>query len=422
MTQVRKNKFLFPLIIIGISFFVIGFGVGINGILVPILEDAFSLSKGMSYLVLTSTFSAFLIFGRPSGWVVKKIGYKKSLILSLFIMSLGMLLFIPSAKMGSSMSGFYMFLIAAFIGGMGNTLLQTTINPYVTICGPIEKAAQRLCAMGVMNQSAWFLGPIFLSLFINVEQPDIAKTIVPFGIAAAIIAGLALLMFFISLPEITAEGEIETTDNANDTDDEIVLAINRKKSLLQIPHLILGAIALFIYVGVETLPMASVIDFAKTIGLDNPEHYSAFGPIGMITGYIISIFVLQWIPQNRAMILFLLIALFSSILLVTLPPKTAIYFLSGLGFAHSIMWGSIWAITIDKLGKFTKSGASILVMAIVGGAVIPLVFGFILDAIKTVGQTATAGDFQRAYCLFIPCYLFILYYAIAGHKLGLKKK
>jgi len=414
-----KNKFLFPLIIIGIAFFVIGFGVGINGIMVPILEETFNLSKGMSYLVLTATFSAFLIFGGPSGLVIKKIGYKKSLILSLSIMSLGMLLFIPSAKMGSSMSGFYMFLVAAFIGGMGNTLLQTTINPYVTICGPIERAAQRLCAMGVMNQSAWYLGPIFLSLFINVKQPDITKAAIPFGIAAGIIALFALLMSFISLPEITAEGESEI---AEDTNDEAVLAVNRKTSVWQIPHLILGTIALFIYVGVETLPMASVIDFAKTIGMDNPEQYSAFGPLGMITGYIVSIFVLQWIPQNKAMILFLLIALASSILLVSTPAKIAIYFLSGLGFAHSIMWGSIWAITINKLGKFTKSGASMLVVAIVGGAILPLVFGLILDAIIPAGQTATAGDFQRAYGLFIPCYLFILYYAVAGHKVGLKKR
>jgi len=414
-----NNKFLFPLIIIGIAFFVIGFGVGINGIMVPILEETFNLSKGMSYLVLTATFSAFLIFGGPSGLVIKKIGYKKSLILSLAIMSLGMLLFIPSAKMGSSMSGFYMFLVAAFIGGMGNTLLQTTINPYVTICGPIEKAAQRLCAMGVMNQSAWYLGPIFLSLFIDVKQPDIANAAIPFGIAAGIIALFALSMAFITLPEITAEGENETADDLN---DEAVIAINKKTSVWQIPHLILGTIALFLYVGVETLPMASVIDFAKTMGLNNPEQYSAFGPLGMITGYIISIFVLQWIPQNRAMILFLLIALTSSILLVTLPAKIAIYFLSGLGFAHSIMWGSIWAITIDKLGKFTKSGASMLVVAIVGGAVVPLVFGFILDAIIPAGQTATAGDFQKAYWLFIPCYLFILYYAVAGHKVGLKKR
>jgi len=418
MLHFKTNKFFFPLIIIGIAFFVIGFGVGINGIMVPILEDTFNLSKGMSYLVLTATFSAFLIFGGPSGLVIKKIGYKKSLILALSIMSLGMLLFIPSARMGSSMSGFYMYLVAAFIGGIGNTLLQTTINPYVTICGPITKAAQRLCAMGVMNQSAWYLGPIFLSLFINVKQPDIAKAVIPFGIAAGVIALFALLMVFISLPEITAEGESENTGEPN---DKAILSMNRKKSVWQIPHLILGTIALFIYVGVETLPMASVIDFAKTMGLDNPEQYSAFGPMGMITGYIVSIFVLQWMPQNRAMILFLLIALTSSILLVTLPAKIAIYFLSGLGFAHSIMWGSIWAITIDKLGKFTKSGASMLVVAIVGGAIIPLVFGFILDVLIPAGQTATAADFQKAYRLFIPCYLFILYYAIAGHKVGLKR-
>ena len=419
MAHYKKNKFFFPLIIIGVAFFVIGFGVGINGIMVPILEETFNLSKGMSYLVLTATFSSFLIFGGPSGVVVKKIGYKKSLVLALAIMSLGMFLFIPSARLGSSMSGFYMYLAAAFIGGMGNTLLQTTVNPYVTICGPIEKAAQRLCGMGVMNQSAWYLGPLFLSLFIDVTQPDISKAVIPFGVAAGVIALFALLMVFISLPEITAEGEVETPDNAG---DDTVLAVNRKKSVWQIPHLMLGTVALFMYVGVETLPMASVIDFAKTIGLDNPEQYSAFGPLGMITGYIASIFVLQWIPQNKAMIIFLLIALASSVLLVTLPARTAIYFLSGLGFAHSIMWGSIWAITIDKLGKFTKSGASLLVVAIVGGAIIPLVFGFILDFIIPAGRTAIAADYQKAYRLFIPCYLFILYYAVAGHKIGLKNR
>ncbi len=418
MKQKRPN-YLFPLVIIGIAFFVIGFGVGINGIMVPILEGTFNLSKGMSYLVLTATFSAFLIFGGPSGWVIRKIGYKKSLTLALFIMSLGMFLFIPSARMSSSMSGFYMFIVASFIGGMGNTLLQTTINPYVTICGPIERAAQRLCGMGIMNQSAWYLGPIFLSLFIDVKHPDISNAAIPFGIAASVIALLALLMVFTPLPEITAEGENETS---GDTNDEAVLAANRKTSVWQFPHLILGTIALFLYVGVETLPMASVIDFAKSIGLESPAQYSAFGPLGMITGYVVSIFLLQWIPQNKALILFVLIALTSSLLLVTLPAEIAIYFLSGLGFAHSVMWGSIWALTINGLGKFTKSGASMLVVAIVGGAALPLVFGFVLDALKPAGEAASAGNFQTAYWLFIPCYLYILYYAIAGHKVGLGKK
>ena len=413
----RKNKFLFPLIIVGAAFFVIGFGVGINGIMVPVLEGAFSLSKGMSYLVLTATFSAFLIFGGPSGWVVKKIGYKKSLILALFIMSAGMLLFIPSAKMGSSMAGFYMFLVASFIGGIGNTLLQTTVNPYVTICGPIEKAAQRMCAMGIMNKSAWYLGPIFLSIFLDVKQPDIAKAVIPFGIAAAIIALFAIIMFFISLPEITAKGEEETPNDAN---DPVIQAANRKTSIWQFPHLYLGAIALFIYVGVETLSMASVIDFAKAIGLDSPANYSAIVSLGLVIGYITGIFLLQWMSQYKAYVLFVFIALASSFCLILLPAQIAIYFLAGLSFAHSVMWGAIWALAIDKLGKFTKSGASLLVVAIVGGAIVPLIFGFLLDAIIG-GKTATAANFQTAYWLFIPCYLYMLFYALAGKKLGLKK-
>ena len=416
MTQI-KNKFLFPLIITGIAFFVIGFGVGINGIMVPILEGTFSLSKGMSYLVLTATFSAFLIFGGPSGWVITKIGYKKSLILSLFIMSLGMLLFIPSAKMGSSMAGFYMFLVASFIGGMGNTLLQATINPYVTICGPIEKAALRMSAMGIMNKSAWYLGPIFLSLFIDVKQPDIAQAAIPFGIAAAIIALFALAMFFIALPEITAKGETETDEHIN---DELVMAANQKTSIWQFPHLVLGAIVLFFYVGVETLAMASAIDFAKSIGFENPASYASIVPLGLVVGYVVCIFLLQWISQYQALIWFTVIALASSLLLIMLPAQNAIYFLAGLAFSHSVMWGAIWPLAIDRLGKFTKSGSSLLVVAIVGGAIIPLVFGFILDAIMT-GGVASASDFQKAYWMFIPCYFLILYYALAGHKLGLKK-
>ena len=413
MTQ-RKNIFLFPLIIIGAAFFVIGFGVGINGIMVPVLQGAFSLSKGMSYLVVTATFSAFLIFGSPSGWVVKKIGYRKSLIFALFIMSAGMLLFIPSAKMGASMAGFYMFLLATFVGGIGNTLLQTTVNPYVAICGPIEKAAQRMCAMGIANKSAWYLGPIFLSLFLDVKQPDIAKAAIPFGIAAAIIALFAILMFFIALPEITAKGESETTDGSEE--DEIVRAANQKTSIWQFPHLILGAVALFIYVGVETLPMVSVIDFANSMGLASPATYSAFVPVGLVIGYIFGIFLLKWISQNNALILFALIALVASFLLIMLPSSIAIYCLAVLGFAHSIMWGAIWGIAIDRLGKFTKTGASILVMAIVGGAIIPLIFGFLLDALQSADGLVTAANYQTAYWIFIPCYLFILFYALVGKK------
>ena len=412
----KKTSYLFPLLIIAVAFFVIGFGVGINGIMVPILEEAFSLSKGMSYLVLTATFSAFLIFGGPAGWALKKIGYKKSLIISLLIMSFGMLLFIPSAKMNASMSGFYMFLIASFIGGIGNTLLQAAVNPYVTICGPIEKAAQRMCFMGIMNKSAWYLGPIFLSLFIDVKNPILGNASIPFGLAAAIIALFAVIIYFVALPEVKAEGEDENEISATEDKNELIVDANRKTSIWQFPHLILGAIALFVYVGVETLPMASTIDFAKAIGLKNPEQYAAIEPVGLVIGYIFSIFLLQVMKQKKALILFILIALTASVFLVYLPVEKAIYCLVGLGFAHSLMWGAIWALAIDKLGKFTKTGASLLVVAIVGGAIFPLIFGFLLDFIKS-GEATTATDFQTAYWIFIPSYLYILFYALIGNKI-----
>lgn len=419
MNKKNKSNYLFPLLIIGIAFFIIGFGVGINGIMVPILEGTFSLSKGMSYLVLTATFSAFLVFGRPSGVLIKKIGYKKSMVIALLIMALGMLLFIPSAGMTASMYGFYLFLAASFIGGIGNTLLQAAVNPYVTICGSIEKAAQRMCFMGIMNKSAWFLGPIFLSLFIDVKNPLMDQAYIPFGLAAGVIILLAVLIYFVSLPEVKAIGEEEDMQNT-DSNSEILTA-NKKTSIRQFPHLILGAIALFIYVGVETLPMASAIDFAKAIGLDNPAQYSGIVSLGLVIGYIVSIFLLQVMHQKKALILFTLIALGASFALILLPAKQAIYGLGVLGFAHSLMWGAIWALAIDKLGKFTKSGSSLLVMAIVGGAILPLVFGFILDIVKTTGMDSKAVDFQNVYWLFIPCYLYILYYAIAGHKVGLRK-
>lgn len=422
-TKSNNSKYLFPLVIIGVAFFIIGFGVGINGIMVPILEGAFSLSKGMSYLVLTATFSAFLIFGRPAGTLIQKIGYKKSMVIALLIMGLGMLLFIPSANMSSSMAGFYMFLTASFIGGIGNTILQAAVNPYVTICGPIEKAAQRMCFMGILNKSAWYLGPIFLSLFIDVKNPVLDQAHIPFGLAAGVIILLAILIHLIHLPEVKAEGEDENEaeEASSISHDGSVIAANKKSSIWQFPHLILGAIALFIYVGVETLPMASAIDFANAIGLDNPAQYSGIVSIGLVIGYIVSIFLLQVMHQKKALILFTLIAIVASLCLILLPAQQAIYSLAALGFSHSLMWGAIWALAIDKLGKFTKAGSSILVMAIVGGAIFPLAFGFILDALKTPGGVITAENFQTSYWMFVPGYLYILFYATLGYKIGLKK-
>ncbi|MDR1054796.1 MAG: MFS transporter [Prevotellaceae bacterium] len=421
MTQQKTQNYVFPLIIMGVAFFVIGFAVGINGIMVPILEGTFQLSKVVAYLVSSAFFLAALVMGAPVGMLVKKIGYKKNMVTALFVMALGILLFIPSAKLSTSMAGFYMFLIASFIGGIGQTMLQASVNPYVTICGPIEKAAQRMCIMGIMNKSAWYLGPVFIGLFINLVNINITDVIFPFSLVAAIIAGLGVFIGFMRLPEIKAEGE-ETDSSAVETSsDPDIIAANQKTSIWQFPHLILGALALFIYVGVETLPMVSAIDYAKTIGLENPAGYSGIVPVGLVAGYIISIFVLQVMKQTNALVLFTVIALIASLCLIFLPAKTSIYCLAGLGFSHSLMWGAIWALAITKLGKFTKSGSSLMVVAIGGGAILPLIFAFLIDILKDSTMGAVAADYQHAYWIFVPCYLYILWYALSGHKIGLKK-
>lgn len=180
MSTVNKNKkentLVIPLLIVGVLFFVIGFGVGISGFLTPFLKDALHLTVTQSYLVTAAIFSAFVVFGSPAGWLIKKAGYKKSIVYSLLIMALGMVLFVPSANMAS----FPIFLLALFIGGIGNTLLQAAVNPYVTIIGPMDSAAMRMSLMGIMNKLAWWLGPVFLGLFLDLKNVKLDQVSFPF--------------------------------------------------------------------------------------------------------------------------------------------------------------------------------------------------------------------------------------------------
>jgi glucose/galactose transporter len=411
-TEIR-NTLIIPLLIVGVLFFVIGFGVGISGFLTPFLKDALHLTVTQSYLVIVAIFSAFIVFGTPAGWVIKKVGYKMSIIFSLMIMALGMVLFVPSANLAS----FPIFLLALFIGGIGNTLLQASVNPYVTIVGSPESATMRMCLMGIMNKLAWWLGPVFLGLFLDLENVQLSEVSFPFYIVTTILIALSVFIYFAPLPEVRAVGE--------DDKDEIAgtsYAAN-KKSIFQMPHLLLGVLALFLYVGVETLPMASIIGFAKAVfGNDvaNPEGYAKYVPIGMFVGYIFGVIMIpRLITQANALKLFAVIGLFASTLVVIVPGNIGIYCLIAVGFANSIMWGAIWPLAIADLGKFTKTGASLLVMGIVGGAVIPLIFGFFIDFFKT-SELPAVSDYQHGYIILIPAYLFILYFGTIGYKIRRK--
>ncbi len=414
LQSTRQNYFL-PLVIIGIIFFVIGFGIGISGFLTPALRSAFDLNTGQAYLVTTAIFSAFVIFGRPAAWVITKIGYRKSMVMAFVIMALGMFVFAPSAISES----FPLFLVALFIGGIGNTLLQASVNPYVTIIGPIESAATRMSMMGIMNKLAWFVAPVFLGLFIDLQNVRLDDVIMPFYLVTGILLILGIGIYFAPLPEVVAKGEELLEDEASQESSYS----RGKTSIMQFPHLLLGVLALFLYVGIETLPMASVIDFAKATFGDAPnlERYAMYVTIGLIAGYLFGVLTIPKIlSQTKALIIFSLLGIGSTLMLVLAPISLAFYGILLVSFSNSLMWPAIWPLAIADLGRFTKVGSSLLVMGIVGGAVIPVLFGFLVDYHKGAAEVVSVSNYQAGYWIMLPCYAFILYYAIYGHKIRTK--
>lgn len=398
-TNSSSKGYLFPLVVIGILFFMIGFALGINGLIIPFLRTALDLTTAESYLVLAATFSTFIIFGYPCGLIIKAIGYKKTMILSFLFFAIGLYLFIPSAENQS----FAMFLLASFISGIGNTMLQAAVNPYITILGPLESAATRMSMMGIANKAAWAIAPIFLGVFLNLGDVKLEDIKLPFYFISGIFVLLGILVAFVPLPEVKAEGEDENDEAAASS-----YAAN-KTSIWQFPHLLLGLVSLLFYVGVETLAMASIVDYATSLNQPDPQVYTSYTVIGMVIGYLVGVFFIpKYISQERAMFVCAIIGLISSLLIVLTPMNISIWFVAVLGLANSLMWPALWPMAMKDLGKFTKTGSSLLVMAIVGGAVFPLLFGWLADV---------SGNMQQAYWICFPAYLMIFYYALSGHKI-----
>lgn len=397
--SVKAKSFVLPLIIIGIMFFAIGFALGINSYLIPLLNKALDISSGESYLVLSATFSAFLIFGYPASVVISKIGYKRTMALSFLLFAVGLYLFIPSAKMES----LPLFLVASFISGAGNAFLQASVNPYITIMGPIESAAKRMSYMGIANKLAWPIAPLFLSLVIGKGVKDVMLTDInlPFVIIIGVFVLLGILALLAPLPEVKAAGEDE------ESVEDCPYAAS-KTSIWQFPHLLLGVLALFVYVGVETISLGTLIDYAQSLGLPNPEAYAWIAPIGMVAGYIAGIlFIPKYISQSQALRIVSSIAIFGSLMVVLMPEEISIFFILFMALGCSLMWPALWPLAMTDLGRFTKTGSSLMVIAIVGGAVFPTLYGFIKDVYGA----------QNAYWLVLPGFIYILYYGVKGHKI-----
>ncbi len=409
MTNNTKPSYFVPLLFIGFLFFLLGFALGINGLLIPYLKKAFSLTSTSSYLILSASFSAFVILGYPSGMLIQRIGYKKSIMVSFLIFSTGLYLFIPSAKHES----FLMFLLASFISGAANTLLQAAINPYITILGPVASAAKRISYMVIFNRTGWAIAPIFLAIFIDLSKVNVklSDLYLPFYFIVIVFLLLTVLTYFAPLPEIKAVGEDENNSTFESVETQNFVA--SKKNIFQFPHLILGMISLFFYVGVDTLTLVAPVDFAGRLGLDNPEHYTMHTVIAVALGCILGIILIpKYISQHTVLKIGSVAGVILSLLIVLLPPKIAIHFIALVGFSISLVWGAVWPLAISNLGRFTKVGASVLVMAIVGGAVYPLLFAWLTDVLM---------DMQKAFLIFPPALLFICFFAFRGYNAGLGK-
>ena len=420
MSENNKASVSYQIAIIGVLFFIFGFITWANGSLIPYLKIACELSSTQSYYVASAFFAAYFIMAIPSSLILKKTGFKNGMSLGLFVMALGALLFIPAAQTRT----YNLFLLGLFIIGTGLALLQTAANPFVTVLGPIESAAQRISIMGICNKIAgicaiYVLGSITLKDADGIQAKLLtltgaakateldalaARVIQPYMILASILAVLAVIIYFIKMPEVHEE---ETN-----VDSELSKS---KSSIFQFPHLLLGALAIFFYVGVEVISYDTFAGFGEHLGykLDVARNFATYTGYALLAGYIFNIVAIpSFISQQKAMYWLTILSMVLVILSVFTTGKTAVVCFMLLGFSNAIMWPAIWPLAIDGLGKFTKLGSALLIMGIVGGAILPPLYGKISELINNK---------QMAYLIMIPAYLFILYYAMAGHKVGREK-
>jgi MFS transporter, FHS family, L-fucose permease len=404
-----------PIFVIGALFFIFGFVTWLNGALIPFFKIVCDLSNFESLLVAFCFYISYFVMALPSAWLLQKTGFKNGMVLGLLIIAVGMLLFLPAAISRN----YAIFLTGLFVIGTGLAVLQTAANPYVTILGNPESAAQRISIMGVCSKVAGALSPILLGSIVfanaseimnglpslNFEQKELllvelsSKIIAPYSFMAITLAILAFITWKLDLPEIDLEQNAIGSENS----------ISSKSSIFQAPNLILGVVALFLYVGAEVIAGDTIINYALTqgISIDVAKNFTSVTLVAMLVGYFIGIFTIpKYIKQETFLAISAIVGMSFALAILVFSGYISVFFVAALGLANAIMWPAIWPLAIRDLGKFTKQGSSLLIMAIAGGAILPLVYGQIADAYST----------QIGYSILFVCYGFILYYSIFGHK------
>lgn len=412
--------------IIAILFFIFGFVSWVNAILIPYFKIACELTNFESYLVAFAFYISYFFMSVPSSYLLKRVGFKRGMMIGFWTMAIGAFIFIPAALSRT----YEIFLLGLFSLGAGLAILQTAANPYITILGSKERAAQRISIMGICNKGAGILAPIIFAavilratdneLFRQIALKNgvdkavaldalIRRVIVPYACLGFVLLGLGLMVRFSPLPEIDTEHEsVEVAKSNSD-----------KTHIFQFPHLILGALAIFLHVGTQVIAIDTIIGYAGSmnIGLLEAKVFPSYTLLATICGYITGIIVIpKLISQVNAFrvctalgLLFTLLIVFSrgQVKLLGHITDISIWFVVLLGFANSLIWAGIWPLALNGLGKFTKLGSSIMIMGLCGNAIIPLVYGHFADVYSL----------RTAYWVLFPCYAYLLFYASYGHKL-----
>lgn len=437
-TTVKSQNNLVPIAIIAGLFFIFGFVTWINGALIPFMKTINELTDAQSYLVASASYISFVVMALPASYILNKIGYRKGMSLGLFIMAIGALVFVPAAEART----YWVFLSGIFIQGIGMTILQTAANPYITILGPIESGAKRIAIMGIANKVAGALGSlIFGAILLSgidavqeqlADATDSEKTVLldtmadsvftPYIIMAVVLIILAILIRKAPLPHVEP---IEVEESADGT--------TTHKTIFQFPHLWLGVLALFVYVGAEVIAGDTIIAYGISIGIPASEakFFTTYTLLAMVATYALGVFLIpKYVKQKTALISSAVLGIVFSILILATSGFTSVLCVAALGIANALVWPAIWPLTLDGLGKHTKTASALLIMSISGGAIIPPLYGRIVDSNKheliTNGikeADAIANASTDSYWILIPCYAIILFFAVWGHKMkgGSKK-
>lgn len=411
------------MIIIGALFFIFGFVTWLNSVLIPFLKQACQLTDFQAYFVTLAFYISYFVMAIPSSAILKKTGFAKGMSVGLFVMAIGSLIFIPAAQIRS----YPLFLVGLFVQGTGLTLLQTASNPYVTILGPIESAAKRISIMGICNKVAGMIGIFILVELLFSDTQELSakietlsgaalaneldilasRVIAPYVVMTVILAGLALMVLKAHLPEIDPEKETNSSGEP--------VTAGEKRSVFDFPHLVLGVICIFVYVGVEVIAIDTIGLYGEFQGFDlnTAGKFSIYSLIALTIGYLLGIVIIpKYLSQRMALVSCATLGFIFAMGALFTDGWVSIGFIVMLSFAHALMWPAIWPLALDKLGRFTKTGSALLIMGIVGGAILPLVYGALADS----------TDRQIAYWVTVPCYLYIFYYALKGYQVGKPRK